>query len=116
MTRYPVSSRLNGLRLPGVKSLAVAVGVTALTASGAWAAQHETKPQQGQSQQMPGPSFERMQEMMEQAREAKDPAERRRLMSQHMQMMGEKMQAMRDMPMQGRMGDGQMSSGPSMGM
>jgi len=75
-------------------------------------------------QQMPGPSFERMQEMMKQARAASDPAERRQLMRQHMQMMGEKMQAMRgmvgDMPMQGQMG-GQMSGdqasgGQSMGM
>src|SRR3546814_18143280 len=69
---------------------------------------------------MPGPSFERMQEMMQQAGEAKDPAERRQLMRQHMQMMGEKMQAMRgmmgDMPMHGRMGGGQKSSGSSMGM
>ena len=110
----PVS---NGLRSSGLKSLAVAIGVTALAATGAWAAQHEPKPQESQSQQMPGPSFERMQEMMQQGREAKNPAERRTLMRQHMQMMSEKMQTMRgmmgDMSMQGRMGDGQTSSGPS---
>ncbi|MET4702028.1 hypothetical protein ABIE65_005079 [Constrictibacter sp. MBR-5] len=120
MTIHSASPRSIGLRLPVLKALGVAVGITALTATGALAAQHETKPQQGQSQQMPGPSFERMQEMMQQAGEAKDPAERRQLMRQHMQMMGEKMQAMRgmmgDMPMHGRMGGGQMSSGSSMGM
>lgn len=119
MTTHSTSTPSNRARLPGLKSLAVAVGVTALAASGAWAAQQDTKPPQGQTQQMPGPSFERMQEMMQQAREAKDPAERRQLMRQHMQMMGEKMQAMRgmmgDMPMPGQMG-GQMSGGQSMGM
>ncbi|RAI01475.1 hypothetical protein DLJ53_08545 [Acuticoccus sediminis] len=80
--------------MPGLKALAVAVGVTALAATGAWAAQHETKPQQGQTQQMPGPAFERMQELMQQARETKDPAERRQLMREHIEMMGEQMQEM----------------------
>ncbi|MEX2644590.1 MAG: hypothetical protein WD270_14130 [Acetobacterales bacterium] len=120
MTTHSTSTLSNGLRLPGLRVLAVAVGVTALAATGAWAAQHETKPPQGQTQQMPGPAFERMQEMMQQARETKDPAERRQLMRGHMQMMGEQMQAMRgmmgDMPMQGQMGGGRMSSGQSMGM
>ena len=41
-------------------------------------------------------------------------------MREHMEMMGEQMQAMRgmmgDMPMQGQMGGGRMSSGQSMGM
>jgi hypothetical protein len=120
MTLHSTSTHSNGLRLPGLKALAVAVGVTALAATGAWAAQHETKPQQGQTQQMPGPAFERMQELMQQARETKDPAERRQLMREHIEMMGEQMQAMRgmmgDMPMQGQMGGGRMSSGQSMGM
>ena len=57
------------MRLPGLKALAIAAGLTVLTAAGALAAQHGAKPQQGQSQQMQqqmqgGPSFERMQEMM----------------------------------------------------
>ena len=121
MTTHSASTPSSGLRLPGLRVLALAVGVTALAATGAWAAQHETKPQQGQTQQMPaGPSFERMQEMMQQARETKEPAARRQLMREHMQMMREQMQAMRgmmgDMPMQGQMGGGRMSSGQSMGM
>ena len=67
------------MRLPGLKALAIAAGLTVLTAAGALAAQHGAKPQQGQSQQMQqqmqgGPSFERMQEMMQQARETTDPA------------------------------------------
>ncbi|WP_111344319.1 hypothetical protein [Acuticoccus sediminis] len=94
MTLHSTSTHSNGLRLPGLKALAVAVGVTALAATGAWAAQHETKPQQGQTQQMPGPAFERMQELMQQARETKDPAERRQLMREHIEMMGEQMQEM----------------------
>ena len=73
-----------------------------------------------QEQMQSGPAFERMQEMMQQAREAADPAERRQLMREHIEMMGEQMQAMRgmmgDMPMQGQMGGGRMSSGQSMGM
>ena len=82
------------MRLPGLKALAIAAGLTVLTAAGALAAQHGAKPQQGQSQQMQqqmqgGPSFERMQEMMQQARETTDPAERRQLTRQHMQMMVE---------------------------
>src|SRR3546814_11526728 len=120
MTIHSASPRSIGLRLPVLKALGVAVGITALTATGALAAQHETKPQQGQSQQMPGPSFERMQEMMQQAGEAKDPAERRKLMRQHMQMLGEKMQAMRgmmgDMRLHGRTGVGRRSSAAALGM
>ena len=52
--------------MPGLKALAVAAGVTALAATGAWAAQQETTPQQGRTQQMPEASFGRMQQMMEQ--------------------------------------------------
>lgn len=120
MTTPSASTPSNGLRLPGLKSLAVAVGVTTLTATGAWAAQHAAQTEQGQAQQMQaGPSFERMQETMQQAREATDPAERRQLMRQHMAMMGEKMEAMRgmmgDMPMPGHMA-GQASGDQSVGM
>jgi len=116
MTMKPSSSA----RLPSLAALAVAIGLTTLATTGVSAAQHETKQAQGQSQQMPaGPSFARMQEIMQKARQAKAPVERRQLMGQHMQMMGEKMEAMRgmmgDMPMQGQTG-GQMSDGQSMGM
>ena len=79
MTTPSTSTPSNGLRVPGPKSLAVAIGVTALTATGAWAAQHAAQTGQGQAQQMQqqmqaGPTFEHMQEMMQQAREATDPA------------------------------------------
>src|SRR3546814_18602277 len=97
MTIHSASPRSIGLRLPVLKALGVAVGITALTATGALAAQHETKPQQGQTQPMPGPSFARMQEMMQKAGLAKDPPERAKHVRQTMQMKGEKIQAQRSM-------------------
>jgi hypothetical protein len=52
MTTQTTSTPSSNARLPGLKALAVATAVTALAATSAWAAQHEAKPQQGQSQQM----------------------------------------------------------------
>ena len=80
------------------RSLALAAGLLLAGAAGAQAAQHGTGSDQGQQpmQMHSGPAFERMQEMMDKAHEAKSPEERRELMRQHMQAMHDHMMAMRD--------------------